>query len=300
MSTSTLPGVANGTARGLAIKGMDANVAALIKQMVLKPSNREATDAELAMFAEQCQRTGLDPFTGQIYGIFRYDKHAGGEVLKVQVSIDGLRLIAERTGKYQGQTPVYWCGTDERWTDVWLKDEHPAAAKAGVYKDGHREPTWAVATWKQYAQTDRSGKLTGLWPTMGPLMLGKCAEALALRKCFPNEMSGLHTAEELDEAAPTLARATVEPSGGMVDITATAPALTADGPKATVPAATAEQRRMVMAKARDKGMTQAQLKDLLAHVAGSPLIDRMPKDAVDQVLEAIADWAPIANAEVTS
>jgi hypothetical protein len=122
-----------------AIKEWDEEYARLVKATILKPKEREATSAELAFFAEQCVRTGLNPFRGQIYGIFRKDKNAGyAEVMTVQTGIDGFRVLAERTGRYEGQVAPLWCGPDGVWTDVWLSDEKPAAARVGVYKTGFR------------------------------------------------------------------------------------------------------------------------------------------------------------------
>lgn len=148
-----------------------------------------ASDADLKVFAKFCAKTQLDPFSRQIYAIQR-----GGR-WGYQTSIDGFRVVAQRSGLYEGQTPSYWCGKDGRWVDVWLDDKPPAAAKIGVYRKGHREPIWAVAKFTSYAQSNNP-----IWRKMPDLMLSKCAESLALRKAFPNDLSGLYTAEEMDQA----------------------------------------------------------------------------------------------------
>jgi len=157
------------------------------EKMVLAPR------AIVEAFAQTVQRTQLDPIARQIYCIERGGKYS------IQVGIDGARLVAQRTGEYTGQKPIQWTADGEKWVDVWLSNEPPAAARAGVMRKGFEEPLYAVATWSSYAPY--FGNKLSQMSQHGSLMLGKCAEMLALRKAFPMELSGLYVAEEMDTAS---------------------------------------------------------------------------------------------------
>lgn len=161
----------------------------LIKQTVAKG----ATDLELDLFLHACKRTGLDPLMKQIYAIKRWNSQEKKETMAIQTGIDGYRLIADRTCRYAGSDePVYEVGPEG----------YPSVASVTIYKmmEGQRCGFSASARWTEYVQTTREGQPTAMWKKMPFLMLGKCAEALALRKAFPAELSGIYTHEEMQQA----------------------------------------------------------------------------------------------------
>jgi phage recombination protein Bet len=141
---------------------------------------------ELRLFAYACQRTGLDPFSKQIYAIKR-----GGK-MTIQAGIDGLRAIAERTGELDG-SHTEWCGDDGQWSDVWISAKPPAAAKTTIWRKGSSHPFTGVARFADY----NAGQ--GLWSKMPAAMIAKCSEALALRKAFPANLSGVYSTDEMEQ-----------------------------------------------------------------------------------------------------
>ena len=155
-----------------------------------------ASNDELALFAAQCRRTGLDPFARQINFVLRRSKDKDGNWIQkasIMISIDGARLMAARTGLYAGSSTV-WCGDDGQWVDVWLSEKAPAASKVTVSRGGGEFS--GIALWREYGANAQGP----LWRSMPAHMLSKCSEMLALRKAFPAELSGLYSSDEMAQA----------------------------------------------------------------------------------------------------
>src|SRR5215469_2809654 len=164
----------------------------LIKQTVA----RGATDNELKLFLYAAHRTGLDPLTKQIYFIKRrvwnVEKNGYDLVGTIQTGIDGYRVVAARNGL---------AGIDDVIFDSEDK-QHPNKATVSVYRmvGDTRVSFTASARWSEYVQVNNKNVPIAMWKKMPYLMLGKVAEALALRKAFPADLSGVYTSEEMDQA----------------------------------------------------------------------------------------------------
>lgn len=170
---------------------------ALIHRTMMEGASKD----DVALFVATCERTGLDPFARQIMPSSRNTRKGSDWVTTWTwlVTIDGLRKIAVDSGEYEGQEGPYWCGDDGAWKEIWVKG-NPFAAKVIVHRKGFRTGLAGIAKYDSYVQKTREGKPNQVWSNLGDHMLAKCAEALALRKAFPNEMAGLYTQDEMAQA----------------------------------------------------------------------------------------------------
>lgn len=166
------------------------------KQLIRDSFANGASDAEFAVLLEVARARRLNPLLKQIHFVQRWDSEKHRMVWASQVSIDGLRALAERTGLYQGQDEPEFVDNP----DGTLK-----LCKVRVWRKDWPRPAVGVAYWNEYVQSTRdkqTGKTrpTAMWARMPHVMLSKCAEALALRKAFPEDMAGLYTTDEMAQS----------------------------------------------------------------------------------------------------
>lgn len=204
------------------LMAFDHEEQALLKTTIAKGT----TDEQFNLFIQVCKQTGLNPFARQIYAVVRNvkskDKY-GNDIwvpdMSIQTSIDGYRLLAQRSNEYQGQDgPYFLDGKTKQWLEYWVEDYPPVAARVGVMRKGFQKYLYAVARFESYAVHEynketrkKDGPLSGMWGKMPEVMIAKVAEALALRRAFPAELSGVYTKEEMDQADMPLPEVQITP-----------------------------------------------------------------------------------------
>ena len=204
------------TKKGVSLKNIVANFAPegvdvetyyqLISTQVMGVDARgNARPAEDFLFyLTTAKKLGLDPSLRQIYPVYRWDGKLGRERMIIQTGIDGLRLVAQRSQQYGGQDDATF-KVEEVFNPINGETVKQLVATVTVYKivGDTRMPVTASARWHEYAQKakrkDGGEYYMGMWESMPYNQLGKCAEALALRKGFPQDLSGIYIPEELDK-----------------------------------------------------------------------------------------------------
>lgn len=183
--------------------GLNPEEYRVVKNLI-DPSNKLSQE-QIGLFLHVCKERKLDPRLKQIYAVPRSNSKTGNTELTIQVGIDGFRMIAERTGRYAPGKPTEF---------TFDKDGKLLSATAFIKKqtaDGTWHEVSATAFYEEYVQRNKDHKtgemvVAQFWRQMPCGQLEKCAEAKAIRKAFPGDMSGLYTTEEMAQAEPVEAK----------------------------------------------------------------------------------------------
>lgn len=143
-----------------------------------------ATESEFAMFVQVCKSTGLNPFKREVWFI-----KAGGRV-QMMTGINGFYAIANKSPLYDG-IEVGLVGRNGEYLPMTYPGSDFIGAWAKVHRKDRKIPSEGVAMLSEY------DKGQGNWKSMRRIMISKCAESIALRKAFPQELNGLYTQEEM-------------------------------------------------------------------------------------------------------
>lgn len=228
-------------------------------QLIHDTIAKDTTPEEFKLFLYQAKRTGLDPLAKQIYVVKRWNSQLGRKEATIQVGIDGYRTVAERSGGFAGvDAPIF----------EWKDDNKaiPYSATVSVYRiiQGQRVSFTATVWYDEYVQTTKGGEPTSFWRRMPRNQLAKCAEAAALRKAFPHDLSGIYTTEEMQQADNETGQA--EPA-------------TQPKPKPTIEDASDEELDKAIEKIQNKAMklgvfeAVAHMLNAYNKVIGKPLDD---------------------------
>ena len=175
---------------------------------VLRHMGVEGAPAEdLEVFFHACKRSGLDPFLKQIHMIKRMVWNPQTQQKEprwtIQTGIDGYRLMGRRAADRARQDmwvgEPEWLHDDGTWRPAWTKRwGAPIAARVKVYRGGHSFT--GIANFDEYVQTKQNGSPVAMWEQRPAGQIAKCAEALAWRLAFPQDMAGVYIDDEMHQA----------------------------------------------------------------------------------------------------
>lgn len=257
-------------------------------------SAQDMSDDEFNTFLYVSWERGLNPLKKEIYAIRRDGK------ITYQSSIDGFRVTAARTGLHAGTDDAIFTGAP---------GEAGFAASVTVYKlvGGLRCPFVATARWSEYYPGE---KLGFMWRKMPHGQIAKCAESLGLRKGFPESLGGIYTTDEMAQAGADSSDADI------IDTTAQAIAMQGALPSpeahhdlcgcnkcmpapdeaAPVEVITNKQRARLFAQAREWGIGEPQIREIVKDMVGIESTKQFPRSRYGE-LEARVAAAAVGKPE---
>lgn len=186
----------------------------LIKRTVAADCN----DLEFDLYMEVARRVGLDPFRKQIYAVVYNKKDAEKRKMAIITGIDGFRAVAARNRDYRPDDQEAVIVYDDAAKDLETNPLGIVKATVKAYKlspDNQWHAVVGTAHWdefaplkEEWAYSEQAGKrqptgrftldATSNWKKMARVMIVKVAEAQALRRGWPEDLSGVYAPEEME------------------------------------------------------------------------------------------------------
>lgn len=247
---------------------------------------RGTSDNELKLFLYVAKERGLNPLARQIHAVKRFNKSSGKEEMSIQTGIDGFRTIAARTGAYAGSDDPIFEGKPGT-------PDFSATVTVWRLVQGIRCPFSARARWDEYYPGEKQGFM---WKSKPHVMLGKCAEALALRKGFPEDLAGLYSDDEMEQAGPAVGAPQPPPKKAPAKSPKKGPAEpeivdVEPGPPPPPPAGdviSEPQRVLLWTTARSAGLSEEEIRMLVRGIARVDSTKEIRRDVFDGLLAAVA------------
>jgi phage recombination protein Bet len=205
----------------------------------------DATDDELAMFLHVAAKSGLDPLQRQIWFVKRKqnvgtkDNPRWEDRVTIQAGVGGLEARAAREPDYEGMTYGVVCAKDDfqfdATTSMVTKHTYNPFADRGaimgawcIVRRRGMLPFPAMVRFSEY-----NDERSFLWKGKPAVMIEKVARSTALRRAYPEALSGIYAPEELGDKGHDI----------------NAPAVVESPP--VIPSRAAEAKRLEAAKQED-------------------------------------------------
>jgi len=208
---------------------MTSSQIALVKRTLAA----DCTEDEFNLYMEVARRTKADPFRRHIYAVVYNKDDPKRRKMSLITGIDFYRVVAARNRDYRPdeepatftlsddakchENPLgiikavvrcWKLGADNQWHAIAGEAYWAEYAAVEETSDGGFDWIDTGETWpdtgkpkkKKVARGDVVMQPKGKWKEMPHVMISKCAEAQALRKGWPEDLSGVYVAEEMDRA----------------------------------------------------------------------------------------------------
>ena len=199
-------------------------------------SGQKPSMADIMSFMKLCQSRQLNPYTGDAF-LVGYDDSTKGAVFNLITSIHALFKRAEANEYYDGLESGLIVRRGGEVMDVegafYDDDDVLLGAWAKAFRKDRNRPQVNRIRRQSY------DKGQSVWKSDPSGMLEKCAQAGALRKAFPNTLSQLYVAEEMQ-------------NGNVIESEFTPPAATPDAIEQEPVTATKSQQVVQTMKKKKK------------------------------------------------